>query len=382
MLFAILLVGLFCLDPAFAAATCPFKRGAEAEGSVPAFDPEELARLHKKAHSEPHANKRQSSTFDPIAQKISVSGANAWAPPGPGDTRGPCPGLNALANHGYLPRSGVSGMVQAATACQQVFGLGIDAGTVLSLYATLVSGDPITQTWSIGGPPPPILGLPVLGPGNGLSGSHNKFEGDASATHYYLHNGDVSTLRISKFQALYDIAKNDAIPNYDLDVVKETLKSMYGVTESPDGTLSFTPGHERIPNNWYRRPVGALNDYTLLRGVEDTITMLQAIPGIVGVGGNTGQVNSYVGIDLGDITGGVYRAVDLLDPPKFVCYIYQLALAVVPDILRSRFLGAVLGTALNLLSDVLNPFIDPQCAKISNYNDDFAAQFPGAALGN
>ncbi|KAF7362928.1 HEME-HALOPEROXIDASE domain-containing protein [Mycena venus] len=26
--------------------------------------------------------------------------------PGPGDVRGPCPGLNTLANHGYLPRNG------------------------------------------------------------------------------------------------------------------------------------------------------------------------------------------------------------------------------------------------------------------------------------
>lgn len=26
--------------------------------------------------------------------------------PGPGDSRGPCPGLNLLANHGYLPRNG------------------------------------------------------------------------------------------------------------------------------------------------------------------------------------------------------------------------------------------------------------------------------------
>ncbi|PLB34724.1 peroxidase family protein [Aspergillus candidus] len=29
-----------------------------------------------------------------------------WIVPGPGDSRGPCPGLNTLANHGYLPRNG------------------------------------------------------------------------------------------------------------------------------------------------------------------------------------------------------------------------------------------------------------------------------------
>ncbi|KAL4757798.1 peroxidase family protein [Aspergillus foveolatus] len=29
-----------------------------------------------------------------------------WIAPGPDDSRGPCPGLNTLANHGYLPRNG------------------------------------------------------------------------------------------------------------------------------------------------------------------------------------------------------------------------------------------------------------------------------------
>ncbi|KAL7911757.1 Chloroperoxidase [Trichoderma velutinum] len=29
-----------------------------------------------------------------------------WIPAGPRDSRSPCPGLNVLANHGYLPRSG------------------------------------------------------------------------------------------------------------------------------------------------------------------------------------------------------------------------------------------------------------------------------------
>ncbi|KAL7942889.1 Chloroperoxidase [Trichoderma barbatum] len=29
-----------------------------------------------------------------------------WVPPGPNDSRGPCPMLNTLANHGYIPHSG------------------------------------------------------------------------------------------------------------------------------------------------------------------------------------------------------------------------------------------------------------------------------------
>jgi len=32
--------------------------------------------------------------------------AQPWTAPGPSDARGPCPGLNTLANHGYLPSNG------------------------------------------------------------------------------------------------------------------------------------------------------------------------------------------------------------------------------------------------------------------------------------
>ncbi|TFB02601.1 Putative sterigmatocystin biosynthesis peroxidase stcC [Trichoderma ghanense] len=39
--------------------------------------------------------------FDPLDSRF-----NEWQPPGPNDSRGPCPGLNSLANHGFLPRSG------------------------------------------------------------------------------------------------------------------------------------------------------------------------------------------------------------------------------------------------------------------------------------
>ena len=38
--------------------------------------------------------------FDAAAQYVSNQGAHAFIAPGPGDDRGECPGLNAMANHG------------------------------------------------------------------------------------------------------------------------------------------------------------------------------------------------------------------------------------------------------------------------------------------
>lgn len=51
--------------------------------------------------------------FNAAAQRISTTGANAFVPPGAGDIRGPCPGLNALANHNYIPHNGVTTFTQA-----------------------------------------------------------------------------------------------------------------------------------------------------------------------------------------------------------------------------------------------------------------------------
>ena len=55
-------------------------------------------------------------------QLVDVTGEHAWAPPGPNDIRGPCPGLNALANHGYFPRSGIVPLPVGASAPAEVYG--------------------------------------------------------------------------------------------------------------------------------------------------------------------------------------------------------------------------------------------------------------------
>ena len=193
-------------------------------------------------------------------------------------------------------------------------------------------------------------------------------------------------------------------PNGILD--KETLKSFFAITEASDGTLTWQPGYERIPDNWYRRPLGAVNEYSPVSFAQDLLQIAAVVPEAVSVGGNTGTVNTFAGADLGNITGGAYQTSDLTNPSKFVCFFYQLTLAIVPDFLRSEALGSALAGALGLLQSEISPFVDPSCAKIgeflsllypssetgwykadvtciksANYNDAFAAQFPGAAVG-
>lgn len=105
-------------------ALCPYAERALA-------DPEFLNQ-HLKERDAPKAEtkheKRQSgpgnipfTTFNEN-QLINVTGEYAWVAPGPNDIRGPCPGLNALANHGYFPHSGVVPLSVGASATEQVYG--------------------------------------------------------------------------------------------------------------------------------------------------------------------------------------------------------------------------------------------------------------------
>ncbi len=148
----------------------------------------------------PYHSKRQG--FDPTTQHIDVSNAHAFIAPGASDLRGPCPGLNALANHGYIPHNGYTNLLEAVSAVQSVYGigtsfalpfcpceyrkltkfdcLGYDFAFLLSTTGAVMGGD--GNHYSIGGPPGaslPVVGG-LLGQPRGLSGTHNRFEGDGS----------------------------------------------------------------------------------------------------------------------------------------------------------------------------------------------------------
>ena len=55
------------------------------------------------------------TSFDAQDQFVDVSKSSGhyWQAPGPTDLRGQCPGLNAAANHGFLPRNGVASIQES-----------------------------------------------------------------------------------------------------------------------------------------------------------------------------------------------------------------------------------------------------------------------------
>lgn len=53
------------------------------------------------------------------SQPIDTTGEHAFQAPGEGDQRGPCPGLNVLANHGYISRDGITSFAEVTNAINQ-----------------------------------------------------------------------------------------------------------------------------------------------------------------------------------------------------------------------------------------------------------------------
>lgn len=79
--------------------------------------------------------------------------------PEAGDSRGPCPGLNLLANYGYLPRNGHVNFGQVLEATARGFNMGTDLATILAVFAVLTDGDIATESWYLGAGPGNIGGL-------------------------------------------------------------------------------------------------------------------------------------------------------------------------------------------------------------------------------
>jgi len=144
-----------------------------------------------------------------------------WKPLQPGDIRGPCPGLNTLASHGWLPRNGIATPAQIVDAVQQGFNMGNGLALTLTYAAMLVDGNMITNLLSIGskssktGPDPPKPA--IVG---GLD-THAVFEGDASMTRGDAFFGDNHSFNETLFEELTDFSNRFGAGNYNITVAGE-----------------------------------------------------------------------------------------------------------------------------------------------------------------
>lgn len=102
-------------------------------------------------------------------------------------------------------------------------------------------------------------------------------------------------------------------------------------------------------------------------------------------GGNTGKVNSFVGIDVTNLTGGILNTEVLLEGNNAVCLGLELLLEFSSSLLHSLYTTII--TPLKQLTDQLGPTIAslncPQLTTANNGGTDLLASFkktyPGVA---
>lgn len=175
------------------------------------------------------------SVFDAEEQLVSVTGQYAYASPAASQIRGPCPGLNAAANHGYLPRSGFATLPETVTGLGAMYGMSADLAGFLAAYAIAIDGDLLSMTWSIGGPQGTLGSPSILGNGQGISWSHNKYEGDSSIGRCdaYINNGDAHSLSVQRYALAYATGQPEDRYTFDKFAQEFTKNTYRSVMQNP-----------------------------------------------------------------------------------------------------------------------------------------------------
>jgi hypothetical protein len=219
-----------------------------------------------------------------------------------------------------------------------------------------MDGVVLTQTWSIGGPYPGSILSILGGQPQGISYSHNKYEGDSSACRVSashppcyctrlqiqsdacnINNGDAHSLILSKFQHLYNLGDTYTLDSlheqnlYNQQISKSTNPYYFSVpfsgvlvapaahnfiinfmsnhsADQPDGYLEKSQLKAVFgisgPDNQLRWNKGqekipqdwyrrpTTNPYTVEAAILDVMIGVQMYPPTFKVGGNTGTVNS------------------------------------------------------------------------------------------
>jgi Peroxidase, family 2 len=181
----------------------------------------------------------------------------------PANTDEQCPAQNALANHGYLDRSGFTTFADCVTANTKVFNLGDDLASFLCFMGLFTGGGLGAVPFSIGNSTAvqntitnacPISGLlgnllsplcivqnflnQLLGaPGFGLAQTHNAFEGDSSFLQpdWETTNGmDASTIDMSAFNKLWTKRLADGtFDDYQIMIDWASYRKSYSIATNP-----------------------------------------------------------------------------------------------------------------------------------------------------
>lgn len=126
--------------------------------------------------------------------------------------------------------------------------------------------------------------------------------------------------------------------------------------------------------NWYKRPDE--NPYGAAGLVADLPPDFLAYPDSFRFGGNVNGKNTYTGIDISNITGGVYNADTLFQGDNLGCFLLLNFQQAIPLQLQ----GGVndVGTAVALLNKYMPSYFSSlSCPQVDKYDTSFFSKYPG-----
>jgi hypothetical protein len=118
----------------------------------------------------------------------------------------------------------------------------------------------------------------------------------------------------------------NVLPNGGDFFDKEGLRALFAYIPDTNGTLHYHPGFERIPENWHRR----LQDFTHIDAAPQFERLARMFPNALLPGGNTGTVNSFLPMDLSNLTNGVYTNDSMFKGNNLRCFVFQVLLQAFP----------------------------------------------------
>lgn len=216
------------------------------------------------------------SAFPHNHRSLRRQNSNGFIAPAPGDSRGPCPALNVVANHGYMNRNGQNLTIADITNALSS-GLNVDP---------LMGGSQAFSAITSLGHVDPVSGQSVLDLAN--LDKHNALEHDASLTRLDAANGDainvnanlVSTLlsfstdnqtltvdQMAAYRNQRDLQSQAADPSYSASIMAtfqkyhEASQLLTVMTDASTGAartdwMKVWLGEERLPTElgWVQPP--------------------------------------------------------------------------------------------------------------------------------
>ena len=300
--------------------------------------------------------------------------AHTYVAPGVNNIRGPCPGLNAAANHNFLSHDGITNFNELVDAQQNVYNVGYDLAVLLAVLGIQADGDIVTQKLSIGcDATSRTAALPLISKQGGLN-THNKFESDTSLTRndYFPANGDDYTFNGTLFAEMKDVADRvsggkfdraamaayrsqrydeskrenanfffgpltallygaasflyELFPSYGNEGTPDlaTISSFFGTQEDASAPGGWSHFGEKIPDNWFNRRA----PYTIPDVAIEILAQYVAYPKLFG--GNLGKDNfDGLSTPFGIIADG--KLPDNTTAAAVACLLYQLGTENVPS---------------------------------------------------